>query len=166
MQAAPSTASEESTDFLPINGTDYVEFYVGNAKQAAHFYQAAFGFRPIAYSGLETGNRDNTSYLLVQGKIRFVLTSALHGKSAVADHVKLHGDGVRDVALWVDDATSAYEETMSRGAESVHGPIVLEDEHGKVIKAAIRTYGDTIHTFVERRNYNGIFLPGFIAWEN
>jgi len=104
--------------------------------------------------------------LLVQGKIRFVLTSALHGKSAVADHVKLHGDGVRDVALWVDDATSAYEETMSRGAESVHGPIVLEDEHGKVIKAAIRTYGDTIHTFVERRNYNGIFLPGFIAWEN
>ena len=166
MQAAPSTASEESTDFLPINGTDYVEFYVGNAKQAAHFYQAAFGFRPIAYSGLETGNRDSTSYLLVQGKIRFVLTSALHGKSAVADHVKLHGDGVRDVALWVDDATSAYEETMSRGAESVHGPIVLEDEHGKVIKAAIRTYGDTIHTFVERRNYNGIFLPGFIAWEN
>ncbi|MDA0684907.1 MAG: 4-hydroxyphenylpyruvate dioxygenase [Bacteroidetes bacterium] len=166
MQAAPSTASEESTDFLPINGTDYVEFYVGNAKQAAHFYQAAFGFRPIAYSGLETGNRDNTSYLLVQGKIRFVLTSALHGKSAVADHVKLHGDGVRDVALWVDDATSAYEETMSRGAESVHGQIVLEDEHGKVIKAAIRTYGDTIHTFVERRNYNGIFLPGFIAWEN
>lgn len=166
MQAAPSTVKEESTDFLPINGTDYVEFYVGNAKQAAHFYQAAFGFKPIAYSGLETGNRDNTSYLLVQGKIRFVLTSALHGESPVAEHVKLHGDGVRDIALWVEDAASAYKETIARGAVSVHGPIVLEDKYGKVTKAAIRTYGDTIHTFVERREYDGIFLPGFIAWEN
>jgi 4-hydroxyphenylpyruvate dioxygenase len=166
MQPAPSPTVDATTDFLPINGTDYVEFYVGNAKQAALFYQAAFGFQPLAYAGLETGNRTQTSYVLRQGKIRFVLTSALTGDSVVADHVKKHGDGVRDLALWVDDARSAFEETTKRGAVPVMEPTVFEDEHGQVVKAAIRTYGDTIHTFVERTNYHGIFLPGFEAWSN
>ncbi len=166
MQAAPSTMTSESTDFLPINGTDYVEFFVGNAKQAAHFYMSAFGFQPLAYSGLETGNRERTSYVLQQDKIRFVLTSSLVEDSVVADHVKKHGDGIRDLALWVDDARSAFEETTKRGAVPVHEPRVVEDENGQVVMAAIRTYGDTIHTFVERSDYRGIFLPGFQAWDS
>jgi len=166
MQVAPSTAMDSSTDFLPINGTDYVEFFVGNAKQAAHFYRSAFGFQPVAYSGLETGNRERTSYVVQQDKIRFVLTSSLVADSEVSDHVKQHGDGVRDLALWVDDARAAFEETTKRGAIPVHEPTVFEDEHGHVVKAAIRTYGDTIHTFVERKNYSGIFLPGFQAWSD
>lgn len=165
MQTATLPGAPDVQDFLPINGTDYVRFYVGNAKQAAHFYRTAFGFQPVAYSGLETGNRESTSFLLKQGKIRFLLTSSLVGDSEVAEHVKLHGDGVKDIALWVDDARSAYEETISRGAISVHEPRVLEDENGHVVIAAIRTYGDTIHTFVERSNYSGIFMPGFQAWE-
>ena len=158
-------APTESQDFLPINGTDYVEFYVGNAKQAAHYYQSAFGFQPVAYAGLETGLRDRSSYLVQQDKIRFILTSAMHPDSEIADHVKRHGDGVRDIALWVDDATHSYNETMKRGAESVFPPTVLEDEDGRVVKAAIKTYGDTIHTFVERKGYTGIFMPGFVAWD-
>ncbi|MDA0378898.1 MAG: 4-hydroxyphenylpyruvate dioxygenase [Bacteroidetes bacterium] len=166
MQSAPSLTVDSTTDFLPINGTDYVEFYVGNAKQAALFYQAAFGFQPLAYAGLETGQRTQTSYVLRQGKIRFVLTSALTSDSVVAEHVKKHGDGVRDLALWVDDARSAFEETTKRGAAAVMEPTVFEDEHGKVVKASIRTYGDTIHTFVKRKDYHGIFLPGFEAWSN
>ena len=166
MQAAPSTVTDTAEDFLPLNGTDYVEFYVGNAKQAAHFYQSAFGFQPLAYSGLETGQRDRTSYVVQQDKIRFVLTSSLVAESEVADHVKKHGDGVKDLALWVDDARSAFAETMKRGAVAVMEPTVFEDEHGQVVKAAIRTYGDTIHTFVERKNYSGVFLPGFEAWSN
>ncbi len=153
-------------DFLPINGTDYVEFYVGNAKQAAHFYQSAFGFQTIGYRGPETGHREAASYLLRQGKIRFVLTSAFGPNSFIAEHVHRHGDGVRDIALWVDDAAYSFEETVRRGARPVRAPEVLEDEHGRIVRAAIATYGDTIHSFIERRAYDGLFLPGFEPWEN
>jgi len=152
-------------EFLPINGTDYVEFYVGNAKQAAHYYQTAFGFQPLAYSGLETGQSDRTSYVLQQGKIRFVLTTALNPDSAIGEHVKLHGDGVKVVALWVDDARSAFEETTSRGAKPYMNPTVHNDQDGEVVLSGIHTYGDTVHVFVERKNYRGVFLPGFIKWE-
>ena len=148
-------------DFLPLNGTDYVEFYVGNARQAAHFYRTAFGFRLAAYRGPETGTRDRASYVLVQDKIRFVLTTALAPDHPASDHVRVHGDGVRDIALWVDDAESAWRETTRRGARSIREPETLRDDHGEVHLAAIATYGDTIHTFVERRNYGGVFLPGF-----
>jgi 4-hydroxyphenylpyruvate dioxygenase len=151
------------TDFLPLNGTDYVEFWVGNARQAAHFYRSAFGFRLAAYRGPETGTRDRASYVLVQNKIRFVLTTALQPEHAVAEHVRVHGDGVRDIALWVDDAEAAWRETTQRGARSVREPETVRDEHGEVRLSAIATYGDTIHTFVERRNYSGVFLPGFTA---
>lgn len=159
---APST----SEDFLPINGTDYVEFYVGNARQAAYYYQAAFGFQITGYRGLETGFRDATSFLLEQGKIRFVLTSGMNADSLVGQHVLKHGDGIRDIALWVDDARYSFEETVKRGARPVREPWTQEDEHGTVVMACIATYGDTIHTFVERKNYNGLFLPGFRAWSN
>jgi len=152
-------------DFLPINGTDYVEFYVGNAKQAAHYYQTAFGFQPLAYAGLETGVKDRTSYVIRQGKITFVLTTALTPDSPVAEHCKLHGDGVKVVALWVDDARKSYDETINRGAKSYLEPSVKKDETGEVVTSGIHTYGETVHLFVERRNYNGVFLPGFIAWE-
>ena len=152
-------------DFLPINGTDYVEFYVGNAKQAAYYYQTAFGFQPLAYKGLETGDKERTSYVVVQDKIRFVFTTALVPDSPVGEHVKLHGDGVKVVALWVDDAASAFKETVKRGAKPYMEPTVEEDEHGKVVRSAIHTYGETIHMFVERKDYRGAFLPGFRAWE-
>lgn len=165
LRDAPDAVAPED-DFLPISGTDYVEFYVGNAKQAAHFYASAFGFEIIGYRGPETGTRESASYLLKQDKIRFVLTAPLQPEGFIAEHIHKHGDGVRDLALWVDDARSAYVETTKRGAESVHEPIVLEDQHGEIVKAAIRTYGDTIHTFVERKNYNGLFMPGFVAYEN
>lgn len=155
----------QNNDFLPINGTDYVEFYVGNAKQAAHFYKSAFGFQVVAYAGLETGMRQKTSYVLQQGKIRFVLSTSLEPDSEISKHVQLHGDGVKDLALWVDDATHAYEETVKRGAVSVRKPTKLSDEFGSVVVAAIQTYGETIHTFVERTNYTGPFLPGYVAVE-
>ncbi len=148
-------------DFLPLNGTDYVEFYVGNAAQAAYYYSQAFGFDIVAYRGLQTGSRTTTSFLLTQDKIRFVLTGALLSDSDVARHVAKHGDGIRDLALWVDDARKSYEETMKRGAKSVRAPEVLEDEHGQVVVSAIAAYGDTIHTFVERKDYSGLFMPGF-----
>ena len=154
-------AEAAGTDFLPLNGTDYVEFYVGNAKQAAYYYRSAFGFQLVAYAGPETGMRDRASYVLQQDKIRFVLTSALRQDSPIAAHVLKHGDGVRDVALWVDDAESAWSETTRRGARSVRKPEVLRDEFGTVRVASIATYGDTIHTFVERKHYGGAFLPGF-----
>ncbi len=157
---------EAAEDFLPLNGTDYVEFYVGNAKQAAYYYQGAFGFQIAGYRGPETGHREAASYLLRQGKIRFVLTTALSPESPIAAHVHRHGDGVRDLALWVDDARRAFEETVRRGARVVHPPRVLEDEHGHVVIAAIGTYGETIHSFVERSAYGGLFLPGFAPWEN
>jgi 4-hydroxyphenylpyruvate dioxygenase len=155
----------DQKDFLPINGTDYVEFYVGNAKQAAHFYQTAFGFQPLAYAGLETGLKDRTSFVLQQGKMNFVLTSALNAESPIGDHVKTHGDGVKVVALWVDDARKSYQETTSRGAESYMEPQVQKDENGEVVLSGIKTYGDTVHIFVERKNYKGIFLPGYIPLE-
>jgi 4-hydroxyphenylpyruvate dioxygenase len=148
-------------DFLPLNGTDYVEFWVGNARQAAHYYRSAFGFRLAAYRGPETGTRDRASYVLVQNKIRFVLTTALQPDHPVAEHVRAHGDGVRDIALWVDDAEAAWRATTSRGARSVREPETLRDEQGEVRLSAIATYGDTIHTFVERSRYSGAFLPGF-----
>ena len=149
-------------DFLPINGTDHIEFYVGNAKQSALYYQYAFGFELVAYSGPETGNRDKVSYVLKQDKIRLVLSSGLHPDSPISEHVKKHGDGVKVLALWVDDAEKSYHETMSRGAVSYFEPMKVEDEHGEIVMSAIRTYGETIHTFVERSNYSGPFLPGFV----
>ncbi|MFA5417509.1 MAG: 4-hydroxyphenylpyruvate dioxygenase [Bacteroidales bacterium] len=152
-------------EFLPITGTDYVEFYVGNAKQAAHYYQSAFGFQPVAYAGLETGLKDRSSYVVRQGKITFVLTAALVPDSPVAVHQKKHGDGVKVIALNVEDATKAYHETTSRGARSHQEPATMQDIHGKVVTSSIYTYGETLHVFVERQDYNGPFLPGFIKWE-
>ncbi len=157
---------EGAQDFLPLLGTDYVEFYVGNAKQAAHFYKTAFGFQSFAYSGLETGVRDRASYVLKQDKIRLVLTTALNSNSPIGEHVKKHGDGVKVVALWVEDARSAYEETIKRGAKSYMEPTVEQDENGEVVRAGIYTYGETVHMFVERKNYKGDFLPGYRKWES
>jgi 4-hydroxyphenylpyruvate dioxygenase len=148
-------------DFLPLNGTDHVEFYVGNARQSAYYYRAAFGFRLAAYRGPETGTRDRASYLLVQDKIRLVLTTAMQPDHAISEHVRTHGDGVHDIALWVDDAEAAWRATTGRGARSVREPETISDENGEVRLASIAIYGDTVHTFVERRNYRGIFLPGF-----
>ncbi len=150
-------------DTFPINGTDYIEFYVGNARQSSMFYRAAFGFRLIGYRGPETGVRDRASYLLQQDKIRLVLTTPLGPDGPIADHVRRHGDGVRDLAFWVDDARDAWAKAVERGATSVQEPEVHSDEHGEVVIAAIATYGDTIHSIVERRNYRGLFLPGFVA---
>lgn len=152
-------------DFLPLNGTDYVEFYVGNARQAAYYYRAAFGFRLAAYRGPETGTRDCASYALVQNKIRFVLTTPLSPDHPVAEHIRLHGDGVRDIALWVDDAEAALRATSERGARVALDLATLRDENGEARTASIAAYGDTIHTFVERRNYRGAFLPGFAPVE-
>ena len=154
---------EENTDILPLNGTDYVEFYVGNAKQAAHFYESVFGFEIVAYSGPETGVRERASYVVQQGKIRLVLTTSLFANSEISDHVRNHGDGVKVLALWVDDATASFHETVQRGAITVSEPQYLSDENGYVIVSSIKTYGDTIHTFVERKNYRGIFLPNYIS---
>jgi 4-hydroxyphenylpyruvate dioxygenase len=159
---APSPGKQKG-DFLPLNGTDYVEFYVGNARQAAHYYRSAFGFRLAAYRGPENGTRDRASYVLVQNKIRFVLTTPLHPDHPAADHIRRHGDGVRDIALWVDDAEASWCETTRRGASSVREPEILRDEFGEVRVASIATYGDTIHTFIERSNYRGPFLPGYQA---
>jgi 4-hydroxyphenylpyruvate dioxygenase len=153
-------------DFLPLLGTDYVEFYVGNAKQSAHFYKTAFGFQSYAYKGLETGSKDTVSYVLKQDKIKLVLTTPLNSKSPINDHIVKHGDGVKVIALWVEDAKKAYEETTSRGAKSYMEPIVEKDEHGEVVRAGIYTYGETVHMFVERKNYNGTFLPGFREWKS
>ena len=155
---------EGAQDFLPLLGTDYVEFYVGNAKQAAHYYKTAFGFQSHAYAGLETGVKDRASYVLKQDKIRLVLTTALKSDSPIGEHVKKHGDGVKIVALWVEDARSAYEETMKRGAKSYMEPTVEKDENGEVVRAGIYTYGETVHMFVERKNYKGEFLPGYQKW--
>ncbi len=157
---------EGADDFLPLLGTDYVEFYVGNAKQSAHFYKTAFGFQSYAYKGLETGSKDSVSYVLKQDKIRLVLTTPLNSKSPINDHIVKHGDGVKVIALWVEDARSAYEETTKRGAKSYMEPVVEKDEFGEVVRAGIYTYGETVHMFVERKNYNGQFLPGFQKWES
>lgn len=157
---------EGAQDFLPLLGTDYVEFYVGNAKQAAHFYKTAFGFQSLAYKGLETGSKDEVSYVLQQGKIRLVLTTPLNSKSAINDHLRTHGDGVKVIALWVDDARKAYEETTKRGAKSYFEPKIQSDEFGQIISSGIYTYGETVHVFVERKNYEGVFFPGYVAMES
>jgi 4-hydroxyphenylpyruvate dioxygenase len=154
----------EAEDFLPLLGTDYVELYVGNAKQAAYYYISAWGFQPLAYCGLETGVKDRVSYVLQQDKIRIVLTSALQPDGPVNAHVNAHGDGVKVIALWVDDATKSWEETTARGGESCMKPETHVDENGSVVMSGIHTYGETLHVFVERKNYNGIFLPGYKAW--
>ena len=157
---------EGAQDFLPLLGTDYVEFYVGNAKQSAHYYKTAFGYQSLAYAGLETGVRDRTSYVLKQDKIRLVLTTPLNENSPINDHLRKHGDGVKVVALWVEDATSAHEETIKRGGRSFMEPTVEKDEFGEVVRSGIYTYGETVHIFVERKNYNGIFLPGYKEWKS
>lgn len=157
---------EDAQDFLPLLGTDYVELYVGNAKQSAHYYKTAFGYQSLAYAGLETGVRDRTSYVLKQDKIRLVLTTPLNQDSPINDHLKKHGDGVKIVALWVEDATSAYQETMKRGAVSFMEPTIEKDEFGEVVRSGIYTYGETVHLFVERKNYHGTFLPGYKEWKS
>ncbi len=159
----PVEKKSVAQDFLPLNGTDYIEFYVGNAKQAALFYENVFGFEIFAYAGPETGVRDRASYVLKQGKIRLILTASMQPDSAISDHVRLHGDGVKVLALWVDDAEKSFEETVNRGAVTVKIPEKTQDENGYVITASIKTYGETVHTFVERKNYRGIFLPGYVA---
>ncbi|RNC91896.1 MAG: 4-hydroxyphenylpyruvate dioxygenase [Allomuricauda sp.] len=156
---------DAAKDFMPINGTDYIELYVGNSKQAAHFYKTAFGFQSFAYAGLETGLKDRESYVVIQDKIRLILTSPLKSGTEIGKHIDTHGDGVKVVALWVDDATYAYETAVAKGAKSYLEPKTEEDEHGKVVRAGIYTYGETVHIFVERKDYNGTFLPGFVKWE-
>ncbi|MBP7511025.1 MAG: 4-hydroxyphenylpyruvate dioxygenase [Bacteroidia bacterium] len=155
-----------NNDFLPLNGTDYIELYVGNAKQAAHFYKTAFGFQSLAYAGPETGVRDRASYVLVQNKMRLVLTSPLRSDSPIAEHHKKHGDGVKVLALMVDDAYKAYEETTKRGGKSYMEPTTITDQNGEVRLSGIHTYGEVVHVFVERKNYNGIFMPGYQKWES
>lgn len=161
MAAAPNT----QTDFLPLEGTDYVEFYVGNAKQAAHFYKTAFGFQSLAYAGPETGVKDRASYAIRQNKLTFVLTTPLRAGNPIADHIYKHGDGVKVLALRVQDATKAWEETTKRGGKSYMEPTRLTDEHGEVVLSGIHTYGETVHLFIERKNYNGAFMPGFKEWK-
>jgi 4-hydroxyphenylpyruvate dioxygenase len=163
METTTQTSLKTVKDTFPINGTDYIEFYVGNAKQAAMYYQAAFGFELIAYKGPETGIKDTVSYVVQQGKIRLVLTSAYEPDHEILKHVQLHGDGVKVLALWVDDARDAYNKAIERGAKSAFEPYVLKDNKGEVVLAGIHTYGETIHTLVERKNYNGVFMPGFEA---
>lgn len=164
---AEAQAPQTSTvDFLPLHGTDYVEFYVGNAKQAAHFYKTAFGFQSLAYAGPETGVMDRASYVIRQEKLTFVLTTALKPNNPIADHVALHGDGVKMLALKVDDASDAWIQTTKRGAKSYMEPKTLKDENGEVVMSGIHTYGDTVHLFIERKNYKGTFMPGYRKWES
>ena len=155
-----------ATDFLPLQGTDYVEFYVGNAKQAAHFYKTAFGFSSLAYAGPETGMKDKVSYVIRQNKLTFVLTTPLKSNNPIADHIYKHGDGVKVLALKVDDAKDAWEQTTQRGGKSYLEPTVLKDANGEVVLSGIHTYGDTVHLFVERKNYTGAFMPGYKEWKS
>lgn len=168
ISAATDTRKQQAAgnDFLPLEGTDYVEFYVGNAKQAAHYYQSAFGFQPLAYCGPETGNRETVSYVVRQNKLSFVFTTALRPEHPVAAHVHQHGDGVKVIALRVDDAASAWKETTARGGKSHMEPITLSDKSGELTLSGIHTYGDTVHLFVERKKYQGIFMPGFREWKS
>lgn len=161
-----AAALPAAEDFLPLQGTDYVELYVGNAKQAAHFYKTAFGFQSLAYAGPETGLKDRVSYVIRQNKLTFMLTTPLRPEHPIADHIQLHGDGVKVLALKVEDATSAWEETTKRGGKSYMEPLRLKDDGGEVVISGIHTYGDTVHLFVERKNYSGVFMPGFIAWNS
>jgi len=162
----PESKASMQTDFLPLLGTDYVEFYVGNAKQSAHYYMTAFGFLPLAYAGPETGIKDRSSYAVRQNKLTFVLTTALRTDNPIADHVYKHGDGVKTLALMVDDATSAWKETTRRGGRSYMEPVELKDDNGEIVMSGIHVYGDTVHVFVERKNYKGVFMPGYVKWEN
>jgi 4-hydroxyphenylpyruvate dioxygenase len=161
-----NTTKEITTDFLPLQGTDYVEFYVGNAKQAAHFYKTAFGFQSLAYAGPETGVKEKVSYVIRQNKLTFVLTTPLKSNNSIADHIYKHGDGVKVLALKVDNATNAWQETTARGGKSYLDPTKLNDENGEVVLSGIHTYGDTVHLFVERNNYLGVFMPGFVSWNS
>ncbi len=167
---APKAAAKQSAaaeaDFLPLQGTDYVEFYVGNAKQAAHFYKTAFGFQSLAYAGPETGQKDRVSYAIRQNKLTFVLTTPLRAKNPIANHIEQHGDGVKFLALKVEDATSAWNETTKRGGKSYMKPTTLTDDDGEVVMSGIHTYGETVHLFIERGNYHGVFMPGFRKWES
>jgi len=165
---ATSTAASPvaTTDFLPLHGTDYVEFYVGNAKQAAHFYKTAFGFQSLAYAGPETGQMDRVSYVIRQNKLTFMLTTPLRPGNEIAEHISKHGDGVKMLALMVDDATDAWQQTTSRGGKSYVEPYKLKDDHGEIVISGIHTYGETIHLFIERKNYRGLFMPGFRKWES
>ncbi len=155
---------QDKSDFLPLQGTDYVEFYVGNAKQAAHFYMSAFGFQAIAYAGPETGSMDRASYVVRQNKLTFVLTTPVRSPNEIADHIYRHGDGVKHIALLVNDATDAWQQTTHRGAESYVEPHMLQDNNGEVVMSGIKIYGDTAHLFIERKNYNGAFMPGYRTW--
>ncbi|SKB46054.1 4-hydroxyphenylpyruvate dioxygenase [Daejeonella lutea] len=166
MKTETTENKTQNTDFLPLNGTDYIEMYVGNAKQAAHFYKTAFGFQNLAYAGPETGVKDRASYVLIQNKIRLVLTTPLYPEHPISEQLTKHGDGVKIIALWVDDAYKSYHETVSRGAESYMEPQTLEDENGVLKMSGIYTYGETVHLFVERKNYHGLFMPGFAKWES
>jgi 4-hydroxyphenylpyruvate dioxygenase len=165
--AAPQKGSPPvEADFLPLQGTDYVEFYVGNAKQAAHYYKTAFGFQSLAYSGPETGHKESARYVIRQNKLTFMLTTPLRPDNPIADHIYKHGDGVKVLALKVEDATSAWNETTKRGGKSYLEPTTLKDEHGRVVMSGIHTYGETVHLFIEREDYNGVFMPGFRKWES
>ncbi|MFZ4753186.1 MAG: 4-hydroxyphenylpyruvate dioxygenase [Chitinophagaceae bacterium] len=163
---ATSDSLGQTADFLPLLGTDYVELYVGNAKQSAHYYKTAFGFQSLAYAGPETGVRDRVSYVLIQDKIRLILTSPLNSEHPIAEHHKKHGDGVKVLALWVDDAYDAYEQTIQRGGKSYMEPQTLTDDHGEIRMSGIHTYGEVVHIFVERKNYLGVFMPGFVQWKS
>jgi 4-hydroxyphenylpyruvate dioxygenase len=164
--AKSNSTKEITTDFLPLKGTDYVEFYVGNAKQAAHFYKTAFGFQSLAYAGPETGVKEKVSYVIRQNKLTFVLTTPLKSNNSIADHIYKHGDGVKVLALKVDNATNAWQETTARGGKSYLEPTQLNDDNGEVVLSGIHTYGDTVHLFVERNNYSGVFMPGFVSWNS
>ncbi len=166
MATATLPTIEQHTDTFPINGTDFIEFYVGNAKQAAHYYGSAFGFQLLAYRGPETGHRESASYLLQQDRVRLLLTTPIRSEGEIADHVHRHGDGVKDIALWVDDARSAFSLAVERGARPAREPKVIKDDDGEMVVAAIHTYGDTIHSLVERKNYRGLFMPGFVPKES
>ncbi len=163
--AIASAAANMLQDFLPLDGTDYVEFYVGNAKQAAHFYKTAFGFQSLAYAGPETGVKDRASYVVRQHKLTFVFTTPLRSHNPMADHIYKHGDGVKVLALKVADATDAWRQTTGRGGKSYLEPVTLTDDTGEVVMSGIHTYGDTVHLFVERKNYQGVFMPGYRKWE-
>lgn len=163
---AGKAVAETQADFLPLEGTDYVEFYVGNAKQAAHYYMSAFGFQALAYAGPETGVKDRASYVVRQNKLTFVLTTPIRPDNEIADHIYTHGDGVKAIALRVQDAADAWEKTTQRGAESCRNPETLTDKDGKVVVSGIKLYGDTVHLFIERKDYNGAFMPGYASWGN
>lgn len=166
METQTIQTKPQTTDFLPLKGTDYIELYVGNAKQAAHYYKTAFGFQSLAYAGPETGVKDRASYVLAQDKIRLVLTTPMHSDSPIAEHHRKHGDGVKVIALWVDDAYDAHEQTTKRGGKSTLEPITLSDKNGEIRMSGIQTYGEVEHYFIERKNYKGVFMPGFVEWKS